>query len=189
MTRQVHHLTRFEPFEVRLPTDKFEVMLRLEWGGTALLLWVASVAWMAVALHVGSQELFLFVPSLIFACLALVVSVPTARRWMCWRVDGEGIHQRCWGLRNWDLPWTAIRARSLGPYRQKRVLLLNFVLPILSGPYQAILLEDHAGRTRRVNRLARNGDRLDAMVRSYLNPTEEAELAERHDPGRKRGRI
>jgi hypothetical protein len=173
-------LPRFEPFDVRPARSLFETLLRLEWVGGAVLLWGVALFWLAMAVRVGPQEPVAVMLVLVLAALALAVTVAAARRFVYWRVDRSGIHKHCWGLWNWDLPWTEIVSRTLGPAAGKRILLINFVLPILRGPYQAMLLKDQAGRRRKVNRLALNGDRLDALVRYYLDPAAETEFAERY---------
>jgi hypothetical protein len=116
----------------------------------------------------------------VFAIEALFLTIAAARRFVYWRIDDSGIHQHRLGLWNWDLPWTEIVSRTVGPKRGKGALLVNAILPILTGPYQAIQLRDRGGRKRKVNRAAMNGERLDALVRYYLNPAEETELAERY---------
>jgi hypothetical protein len=68
-------------------------------------------------------------------------------------------------------------SRRLGPVASPAWLFLIFV-PIAGGPYQPIVLEDRQGRKRKVNRLGTNGDRLDAFLRQYLNPTGEAHQAQ-----------
>jgi hypothetical protein len=94
-----------------------------------------------------------------------------------WRVDQAGIHQHWLGFRNWSLSWNEIVSRRLGPVASPAWLFLIFV-PIAGGPYQPIVLEDRQGRKRKVNRLGTNGDRLDAFLRQYLNPTGEAHRAQ-----------
>jgi hypothetical protein len=162
--------------------DFFEVALRLEWLGCALLLWGLDLFWWATGFRAWSAEpqLYLFLPGAIILALALVVTIAAARRFVYWRVDCAGIHQRCVALWNWDLPWSEIASRTLGTARGKHVLLFGLVLPILTGRYQVIKLQTNTGQRRKVNRLAINGDQLDALVRYYLNPSEEKELAERY---------
>ena len=120
-------------------------------------------------------NLFLFGAAVIL--LAMLMDFVTARRFVYWRVDQEGIRQYWFGFRNWSLSWNEIVSRRLGPVASPAWFFL-FLLPIAGGPYQAIVLEDRQGRKRKVNRLGTNGGRLDALVRHYLDSTGEAHQAQ-----------
>jgi hypothetical protein len=178
MAETDRQLPSFEPFKVR-QLSFFEFMLRLEWIGAALLLWVMSFLVFVQLIRDWRVERIMLFPLVILTPLALLLTVAAARRFVSWRIDDLGIHQRCLGIWNWDLFWLDIVSCDVGKPRGKRWLIL-LPIPILTGNYQAIILEDRWGRKRNVNRLALNGERLDALVRLYLNPTEEMEIAERY---------
>lgn len=181
MTNPGRQLPPFEPFEVRRPQSFLESMHRLVRVGFPLLLWGWSVVAAVVLLRSWPQDHDLIVSLVVLLALALIFTVVAVRRFVYWRVDQAGIQQRCLGMRNWDLPWSAIVSRNAGPSKNRWLILFPFLIfPIAGGPYQAIFLRDRTGRKRKFNRLATNGDRLDALVRRYLNPTKEAGLARRH---------
>jgi hypothetical protein len=176
MTDAVHQLPAFEPFEVRRPKSVFEIMLRLVRLPLTLLFLLASLAVVVGLIARGPQNPGLLIYSLIILGVTPFLCVSAVRRLVYWRVDQAGIHQRCLGIAGWHLPWSEIVARELGPAGSPWVLLL--VIPVAGGPEQALVLVDRAGRRRKVNRLGTHGDRLDAIVRFYLDPTEEARRAE-----------
>jgi hypothetical protein len=176
-------LPAFEPFEVRRRRSFFEIMHRLVRVGFPLYLWLAFIGTCTGSLRTWPQNRDLLpLALLVFLPLALIFTFLAVPRFVYWRIDHAGIHQRCLGFRNWDLAWNAIVSRTVGPDQSKRwVVIFPFVIfPIMGGPYQAILLYDRAGRTRKFNRLATNGDKLDELIRHYLNPTREAEFSERY---------
>jgi hypothetical protein len=182
MTDAVHQLPAFEPFEVRRPKTVREIMLRLVRLPLALFFLLASLA-LVVGLTLRRQqapELMTVLMTVLLAVFFLTVTaslcVSSVRRLVYWRVDQAGIHQRCLGMAGWNLPWSEIVARALGPAGSPWILLV--VIPVAGGPYQALVLVDRAGRRRKVNRLGTNGDRLDAIVRFYLDPAEELRRAE-----------
>ena len=171
----------FEAFEVRRSKSFLEVLVRVEQGDAALLLSVASVGLVTWLIRSGPQNGdpkagWMFALPFIF--LATIVVFLTFRRLLYWRVDGEGIHQYCLGLRNWSLPWTDIVSRQLGPTETSWALLGPIAITgILNQP---MVLKDRQGHKRKVNRLATNADRLDAMVQVYLNPNGYAEQGRRY---------
>jgi len=168
----------FDRFEVRRPKGFLEILVRLVHGSVALFLSIVALAMVAALVLTGGRHLAhdseLAVPILLVVLAALMVFV-TVQRYLYWRVDQAGIHQYCFGLRNWSLPWADIVSRELGPPGNPWVFF--GIIPIMGGPYQAIILEDCQGLRRKVNRLATNGDRLDAIVRYHLNPGGEAKLS------------
>jgi hypothetical protein len=176
----------FEPFEVGRSKGLSGIMLRLVRGAVALFL---SLTWLAVVVGIvvgklaprGRQPMGQDPPDLILSQLIILLVLTllifiTLRGFVYWRVDQAGIHQYRLGWRSWSLRWTEIVSRDLGPY-ELRWIVLPFIA--ISRPYQAIVLEDRQGRKRRVNRHATNGERLDSLVRLYVNPTREADLARR----------
>jgi hypothetical protein len=185
MTSSVRQLPPFEPFDVRLPKSVFEIIWRLELFGLALPLWGCWV--IALALESlpenRDEKLACGLLSLVFLPLALFLTFLAMKRLVYWRVDQAGIQKRCLGVKIWDLPWDEITSYALGPCKREDVVVIGLVMVIVAGPYQGIVLENQAGRRRKVNRLATNGDRLDALVRYYLNLSGEAELGEGFEPG------
>ena len=175
----------FEPFEIRRPKGFLEITVRIIQGTVALFLSLVALALVVtscILLVKGGQQgfqqdlVFLFFIGSALLLLATLMVFVTARRFVYWRVNQAGIDQ-CWfGFRTWSLPWNAIVSRRLGPVASPSWFFLNFV-PIAGGLYQPIVLEDRQGRKRKVDRLGTNGDRLDAILRLYLNPTGEAHLA------------
>jgi hypothetical protein len=174
----------FEPFEIRRPKGVLEIAVRIVQGTVALYLSLAALAFVAscVRLVLGGQQGFQPDPVLRYiygaiSLLAILMVFVTARRFVYWKVDQAGIHQFWFGFKNWSLPWNEIVSRRLGPVASPAWLFLILV-PIAGGPYQPIVLEDRQGRKRKVNRLGTNGDRLDAFLLQYLNPTGEAHQAQ-----------
>ena len=182
-----------EPFEIRRPKGILEIMVRIVQGTFALFVSVLALAWVVascVRLVLRTQPGFqpdltllkdgpgylAFIGAAVIL-LAIFMVFVTARRFVYWRVDQAGIHQHWFGFRNWSLSWNEIASRRLGPVASPAWLFLIFV-PIAGGPYQPIVLEDRRGRKRKVNRLGTNGDRFDAILRQYLNPTGEAHQAQ-----------
>jgi hypothetical protein len=168
-------------FEVRRPKSFLEILVRVEQGAAALLLSVASVGLVTWLVRSGRQNgdpkagWAFAVP---FNFLAAIVVFLALRRLLYWRVDRDGIHQYCLGLRNWSLPWTEIVSRQLGPPETSWALLGPIVITgILNQP---MVLKDRQGHRRKVNRLATNADRLDTMVQFYVNPAGQADLARRY---------
>jgi len=178
MTELAGKVQWFDRFEVRRPKGFLEILVRLVQGSVAFFLSSVALAMVAALVLTGGRHLAhdseLAVPILLVVLAALMVLV-TVQRYLYWRVDQAGIHQYCFGLRNWSLPWADIVSRELGPPGNPWVFFL--IIPIMGGPYQAIILENCQGRRRKVNRLATNGDRLDALVRYYLNPGGEAKFS------------
>jgi hypothetical protein len=161
----------FEAFEVRRAKSFLEILVRLEQGAAALLLSLASVGLVTLLIRSGPQNddpkaRWMFVLPFVF--LATIVVFLTFRRFLYWRVDGEGIHQYCLGLRNWSLPWTDIVSRQFGPPETSWALLGP--IAIMGSLNQPMVLKDRHGHRRKVNRLATNADRLDAIVQVYVNP-------------------
>jgi hypothetical protein len=178
----------FQPFEVGRTKSLLGIILSLVRGTLALLL---SLAWLAVVAMIvvgwlaprARQNIAQDSPDLIVANLIILLVLTllvffTLRGLVYWRVDQAGIHQYRLGLRTWSLRWTEIVSRDLGPYELTWIFLPFIAIPWK--PYQAIVLQDRQGRKRRINRMATNGDRLDALVRLYVNPTREAEIALRY---------
>jgi hypothetical protein len=124
-------------------------MLRLERLGFALFLWASFVVAAFVAARSGQDQDMISV-LVVLLLLALVFTASVLPRLVYWGVDQKGIHQRCLGVRLWDLPWSAIESRSLGLIKQRRVWLVNLILPILLGPYQALRLKNRARGARRL---------------------------------------
>jgi len=171
----------FEVFEVRRAKSFLEVLVRLEQGAAALLLSLGSlglVTWLVRSGRQNGDPKAGWMFALPFIFLATIVVFLTLRRLLYWRVDGEGIHQYCLGLRNWSLRWTDIVSRELGPPETSWALLGPiYITGMLNQP---MVLKDRQGHKRKVNRLATNADRLDAMVQVYVNPGGQAELARRY---------
>jgi hypothetical protein len=174
----------FEPFEIRPSKSVLEIAVRVIQGTFALFLSLMALAYViAIGVRLSWQGNLDFQPGAVFwsiplviAFLAMVMDYVAARRFVYWRVDQAGIHQYWFGLRNWRLSWSEIVSRTLGPQSSPAWLFLYFV-PVAGGPYQPIVLEDRQGRKRRVNRLAQNGDRVDAMIRQHLDFAGEAHAA------------
>jgi hypothetical protein len=170
----------FGVFEVRRAKSFLEILARIEQGAAALLLSVAALGLVILLVRSGRQNADLkagwpFAFALIF--LATIVVFLMLRRLLYWRVDGEGIHQYCLGLRGWTLHWTEIVSRTLGPPETGWALLGPIIITgILNQP---MVLKDRQGRKRKVNRQAMNADRLDALVQFYVNPGGQAELGRR----------
>jgi hypothetical protein len=159
----------FKAFEVRRAKSFLEILVRLEQGAAALLLSVASVGMVILLIRSGPQNddpkaRWMFVLPFVF--LATIVVFLTFRRFLYWRVDEEGIHQYCLGLRNWSLPWTDILSRQLEPPETSWALL--WPVAIMGSLNQPMVLKDRQGHKRKVNRLATNADRLDAIVQFYV---------------------
>jgi hypothetical protein len=169
----------FDRFKVRPPLSILEILVRLVQGSIALPLSIAALTVVAaIVLTEGKRlahdwQVAQLIPLIVLAALLDLVAL---RRYLYWRVDESGIHQYCIGLWSWSLPWTDIVSRELGPPGNPWVFFS--IIPIMGGPYQAIILKDRQGRRRKVNRLATNGDRLDAMVRNLLNSPGEVKLAQ-----------
>jgi len=171
----------FEVFEVRRAKSFLEILVRLEQGAAALLLSIASLGLVTLLVRSGRQNGdpkpgWTFALPFIF--LATVLVFLTLRRLLYWRVDVEGIHQYCLGLRNWSLPWTEIVSRQLGPPETSWAFLGPII--VTGNLNQPMVLKDRHGHRRKVNRLATNADRLDAMVQVYVNPGGQAELGRRY---------
>jgi hypothetical protein len=167
----------FEVFEVRRAKSFLEILVRLEQGAAALLLALASLGLVTLLVRSGQQNAvpkpgWMFTLPFIFS--AMIVVFLTLRRLLYWRVDGEGIHQYCLGLRNWSLPWTEIVSRQLEPPETSWAFLGPII--ITGHLNQPMVLKDQQGHRRKVNRLATNADRLDAMVQVYVNPAGQTEL-------------
>jgi hypothetical protein len=185
MTDRAGKVQWFEPFEIRRRKGVLEIAVRLVQGTIALMLPVQigfAVAF-CITLALGGYWPPLPFPPIVFAVIWIAVLVLgvlmfrlAARRFVYWKVDQAGIHQHWFGFRNWSLSWNEIASRRLGPIATPTWFFFYFV-PIAGGEYQPIILEDREGRIREVNRLAKNGDRLDAILRQYLNPTGEAQHA------------
>jgi hypothetical protein len=127
----------------------------------------------------GPRALLEGIPAVLFLVAFIgFLGFITLRRYVYWRVDQEGIHQRCLGMPIWHLPWAEIASRELGTAHNTWIRFWR--VPVVGGPYQILLLKDGRGRIRKVNRMAKNGDQLDALVRLHLDPREEADLAARH---------
>ncbi len=170
----------FEPFEVRRRKGFLEITVRIIQGTVALFFSLVALTILVapcIRLVKGGQQvfqkdqvfLFVFLASVILP-LATVMVFVTARRFVYWRVNQTGIDQYFFGFRTWSLPWKEIVSRQLGPVATPSWLFLFFI-PIAGGLYQPIVLEDRQGRKRKVNRLAKNGDRLGAILQHSLNPT------------------
>jgi hypothetical protein len=188
MTQIAGNAQWFQPFEVGRTKSLLGIILSLVRGTMALLLSLACLAvvamiivgWLAPRGRPNPEQ---YSPDLILANLILVLVLTllvflTLRGFVYWRVDQAGIHQYRLGLRTWSLSLTEIVSRELGRYELTWLFLPFIAIPWK--PYQAIVLQDRQGRKRRINRMATNGDRLDVLVRLYVNPTREAEIARRY---------
>ena len=109
--------------------------------------------------------------------LAPIVVFLTLRHLLYWRVDRAGIHQYCLGVRNWSLSWTEIVSRQL---RATEVPVGAAGADRHHGKSQSAAgAEGPTGTSRKVNRLATNADRLDAMVQGFVNPGRQADVRRR----------
>ena len=133
-------------FEVRRAKSFLEMLVRVEQGALALLLSLGSVGLVTWLVRSGRQNgdpKAGWAFALPFIFLAAIVVFLTLRRLLYWRVDREGIHQYCLGLRNWSLPWAEIVSRQLGPPETSCALLGPvFVTGILNQP---MVLKDRQG--------------------------------------------
>ena len=122
----------FGVFEVRRAKSFLEILARIEQGAAALLLSVAALGLVILLVRSARQNAdpkagWTFAFALIFP--ATIVVFLMLRRLLYWRVDGEGIHQYCLGLRGWTLHWTEIVSRTLGPPDFRRRLELRQLEP------------------------------------------------------------
>ncbi len=172
----------FNPFEIRRPKTFLEIALRIGQGtGATFVFLVSLVAAFAIGLHPTLRAERLWprwgdiIALSVLVLMGSLLVFAAARRYVYWSVNQVGIHQHWFGFKNWSLAWNEIVSRQLGPFGSAWVFY--FFIPIMGGPYQAIVLEDRRGRKRKVNLLATNGLRLDAMLRHLLDAPEELRQA------------
>jgi hypothetical protein len=173
---QSEQVPYIEPFEVRRHKGPAELLVRFVQAFVTLFLLLTVAPMMASQ---TPRALLAAIPGVVMLVATMAfLGFITLRRYVYWRVDQEGIHQRYLGMPIWHLPWAELASRELGKLHNTWIWF--WLLPIAGGPDQKILLKDRRGRTRKVNRMATNGDRLDVLVRLHLDPRGEAELEERH---------